>query len=87
MKVIANAGFTNIKVREFVFSYSPGTFDRYWQDYLKYLAKPLKEKIKKLSSSQRNKMKNQIKQRTRPYTKNNKILFPWKVLILTATKP
>jgi ubiquinone/menaquinone biosynthesis C-methylase UbiE len=86
-RTIVAAGFAKIKVNEYLFSYSPGTFSKYWNDYLKYLAKPLREKIHKLSETQRNQMRSQIKQKTLPYTKNGKIVFPWKVLILTATKP
>ncbi|MEW6044386.1 MAG: methyltransferase domain-containing protein [Thermoproteota archaeon] len=86
-KAIMKAGFTNIKINEFVFSYSPGTFSQYWSDYLKYLAKPLKEKINKLSTAQKNQMRKQVKEKTLPYTKHNKIIFPWKVLVLRATKP
>lgn len=84
---IMNAGFTNIRIKEFTFSYSPGTFSRYWGDYLKYLAKPLKEKINNLPHAKRKQMRCQIRQKTLPYTKGEKITFPWKVLILTATKP
>jgi ubiquinone/menaquinone biosynthesis C-methylase UbiE len=86
-KAVSDAGFTNIKINEFVFSYSPGTFSQYWSDYLKYLAKPLKEKINKLSTTQKNQMRKQVKEKTLPYTKHNKIVFPWKVLVLRATSP
>lgn len=87
-KTISGAGFTCIRIREYAFEYRPGTFSDYWQNYLKYLAKPLKEKIKTLSITQTAKMKNQIKQNTLPYTKKSgQIIFPWKVLILTAKRP
>lgn len=86
-KAVHDAGFTNIKINEFVFSYSPGTFAQYWSDYLKYLAKPLKEKIDKLTPTQKSQMRKQVKEKTQPYTKNEKIIFPWKVLVLRATKP
>lgn len=87
-KTISKAGFINIKIQEYAFTYRPGTFSDYWQNYLKYLAKPLKEKIKTLSVAQKQKMKNQIKQNTLPYTKKNgQIIFPWRVLILTAKRP
>lgn len=86
IRTITGAGFTKIKINEYFFSYSPGTFSKYWNDYLKYLAKPLREKINKLSDTQRNQMREQIKRKTLSYTKNGKIVFPWKVLILTATK-
>lgn len=84
-KVIVLAGFTNIKIQEYAFIYRPGTFSDYWKNYLKYLAKPLREKIKTLPVTQRQKMKDQIKQNTLPYTKKDgQIVFPWKVLILIA---
>jgi ubiquinone/menaquinone biosynthesis C-methylase UbiE len=86
-RAITDAGFTKIKIDEYLFSYSPGSFSKYWNDYLKYLAKPLRKKINKLSTLQRNQMRSQIRQKTIRYTKNGKIVFPWKVLILTATKP
>ena len=84
-KIISQAGFVDIKIQEYSFTYRPGTFSNYWQSYLKYLAKPLKEKIKTLSNIQRQKMRDQIRQNTLPYTKKSgQIIFPWKVLILTA---
>ncbi len=86
-KTIRAAGFTNIEIKEFIFSYSPGTFSKYWNDYLKYLAKPLRKKIDRLSRTKRNQMRDQIKQKTLSYTKNGEITFPWKVLVLTAAKP
>jgi ubiquinone/menaquinone biosynthesis C-methylase UbiE len=87
-KTISKAGFTNIRIQECVFTYRPGTFSDYWQNYLKYLSKLLKEKIKTLSIIQKQKLKDQIKQKTIPYTKKNgQITFPWKVLILIAKRP
>jgi ubiquinone/menaquinone biosynthesis C-methylase UbiE len=87
-KIISKAGFANIRIQEYIFTYCPGTFSDYWQNYLKYLTKPLKEKIKTLSATQKKKMKNQIKQNTIPFTKKNgQIVFPWKILILIAKKP
>ncbi len=83
-KAIAKAGFSQIMIQEYKFWYSPGTFSKYLSDYLKYLAKPLKEKIDKLNPKQKAELKQAIKQKTIPYTKNNVIKFPWKVLILSA---
>ncbi len=86
-KTVKAAGFTNIVIKEFIFSYSPGTFSKYWNDYIKYLARPLREKIDKLSYTKQNQIRDQIRQKTLHYTKNGKIVFPWKVLVLTARKP
>ena len=67
------------------FSYSPGNFDDYWGNYLKYVAKPIKEKLNLLERSQRKELKDMVRKNTEPYTKRNGIIhFPWEVLILTA---
>ncbi|MBI5860141.1 MAG: methyltransferase domain-containing protein, partial [Nitrosarchaeum sp.] len=82
---IRNAGFSKISIKDFTFSYSPGKFDDYWKNYLKYIAKPLKEKLNSLDISKKNELKQAVKQNTIPYTKKNGIIvFPWQVLILTA---
>ncbi|WP_268541489.1 class I SAM-dependent methyltransferase [Candidatus Nitrosotenuis cloacae] len=87
-RAAARAGFSSIKIRQFQFEYSPGTFSNYWSNYMRYLATPLKQKIRKLTGAQLAQMREQIKQNTIPYTRRDgKIVFPWKVLILTAKKP
>jgi len=84
-KVLTKAGFTNIRIKQHNFEYRPGTFANYWNDYLRYLTKPLKEKIYKLTTHQRYSMKEQIRKNTLPYTKKNgRIVFPWTILIATA---
>lgn len=87
-RVAAKAGFTDIRVRQYRFQYSPGTFSNYWSNYMRYLATPLKQKIRGLNKTQLAQMKEQIRQKTIPYTgRGGRIVFPWKVLILTAKKP
>ena len=82
---ISKAGFSKITVKEFVFHYSPGKFEDYWRNYVKYIAKPLKEKIDALEYSKRKELRQLVKEKTTQYTKKNgEILFPWQVLILTA---
>ena len=82
---IKKAGFSKIIVKEFVFHYSPGKFEDYWKNYIKYIAEPLKEKLNALEYSKRKEFKKSVKEKTIQYTKNNgEILFPWQVLILTA---
>ena len=84
-KEINKAGFSKISVKEFVFQYSPGKFEDYWRNYIKYIAKPLKEKLDELEYSKRKELKQLVKEKTTQYTKKSgKILFPWQVLILTA---
>ena len=82
---ISKAGFSKIIVKELVFHYSPGKFEDYWKNYLKYIAKPLKEKLNELDYSKRKELKQLVKEKTTQYTKKNgEILFPWQVLILSA---
>ena len=82
---VTKAGFSNIVVKEFIFNYNPGKFEDYWKNYIKYVAKPLKEKINALDYSKRKEFKNSVKEKTLQYTKKNgNIIFPWQVLILTA---
>ena len=84
-KEVRKAGFTNIVTKEFIFNYNPGKFEDYWKNYIKYIAKPLKEKLNALEYSKRKEFKNSVKEKTLQYTKRNgDIIFPWQVLILTA---
>jgi ubiquinone/menaquinone biosynthesis C-methylase UbiE len=82
---IDKVGFSKIKVNDYDFPYSPGTFEQYWKNYLRYIAKPVKEKLDKLEKSQRKELKDMVRQNTKPYIKRDgTIKFPWEVLILTA---
>jgi len=82
---VKKSGFSKILVKDFVFKYSPGNFDEYWRNYLKYVAKPIKEKLNQLERSQKKELKKMVKENTKPFTKRNGIIeFPWEVLILTA---
>ena len=82
---VKKSGFSKISVKDFVFKYSPGDFNEYWRNYLKYVAKPIKEKLNQLEKSQKKELKQMVKENTKPYTKRNGIIeFPWEVLILTA---
>jgi len=83
--IVKKAGFSNIVVKEFIFNYNPGKFEDYWKNYIKYIAKPLKEKINALGYSKRKEFRNSVRESTLQYTKKNgEIIFPWQVLILTA---
>lgn len=84
--VLTRAGFQSIQVNQYCYYVNVGTFEKYWNDYLRYLAKPLKEKIYKISIKERRKMRDQVEKKTIPYTKNDRIIFPWNVLIASAAK-
>lgn len=63
---VRKAGFSKIIVKEFNFKYSPGKFEDYWKNYLRYVAKPLKEKLDSLERLQKRKLKEEIKKNTDP---------------------
>jgi len=82
---ISKSGFQKIRIKELSFTIRPGTFSEYWKNYLKYIAKPLREKINSLSWSQQKQIRKLAKENVKKYTnKNGMLRFPWKVLILTA---
>ena len=82
---VGKAGFSKISVKEFVFEYNPGKFEDYWRNYIKYVAKPLREKLNALKYSKRKELKEMIKEKASQHTQTNgQIVFPWQVLILTA---
>ena len=84
-KEVRKAGFSKIIVKNFVFKFNPGTFEDYWRNYLRYVAKPLKEKLDTLDRKKRKELKDTVRENVKPYTlKNKNIEFPWEVLILTA---
>lgn len=84
---VRKAGFSKITVENFIFKFNPGTFEDYWRNYLRYVAKPLKEKLDALNRQKRKELKNTVRENVKPYTlKNKTVEFPWQVLILTAKK-
>ena len=55
------------------------------KNYLRYVAKPLKEKLSSLEKEKKIELKENVRKNTLQYTKRNGIIeFPWEVLILTA---
>lgn len=85
--IFTKAGFKKIKIYELNFRYSPGTFENYWKDYFTNLTTPMKKKFKSLDAHQFVAMKKVVRRNTRRFTKSGKIIFPWKVLVLTAANP
>ena len=81
---VSAAGFSSISIKDYTFMYSPGTFEQYWRDYLRYAAKPIKAKLDSLTRTKRRRLKEMISENVQTYTKDGVITFPWQVLILTA---
>jgi len=56
-QVFSKAGYEKIIVKKLLFQYTPGVFSDYWNNYKKYLSKPLKEKFNKLSIHQKSNLR------------------------------
>ena len=69
-KLVSAAKYKKIKVTEFVFSYKPGSFSNFWCNYLRYVAKPAREKLKTLSKAELRQVRELAKQKAKPYMKN-----------------
>ena len=80
---LIKAGFTNIRIEKYNFSYCPGTFEQYWQDYMECTSNSIKGIIKK-DNEILSRIKNESKKNALPFIINNKIIFPWEVLIASA---
>lgn len=83
-KIISESGFVNEKIKEFTFTYSPGTFQEFWENYLRYVPIIQKKKIEKLAKNDLRSIRENVKENTRKFVKNGKIVFPWKVLVAVA---
>lgn len=85
--VVEGAGFTDVSIREATFRYSPGDFGAYWRNYVRYVARPLREKIASLSRRRRAEFREAVRHGTVPYTGDDGTIdFPWQVLILAASR-
>jgi hypothetical protein len=80
---LTKGGFTNIRIEKYYFSYSPGTFEQYWQDYMECTANSIKDIIKK-DNEILSRIKNESEKNALPFVVNNEIIFPWEVLIASA---
>lgn len=82
---VAAAGFRQVRVHDYTFEFCAGGFEKYWRDYTRYISKPLKEKLKRLTASQRRRLVKRIRDEASAYMDDDGMLvFPWQVLISTA---
>lgn len=83
---IEGAGFSSVNIREYIFEYSPGTFDAYWRNYLRYAPKTIRAKIDGLGRTKRREFREEVRHNSAPYTDQHSriVTFPWQALVLTA---
>ncbi len=84
--VVTGAGFGRIRVRERIFEYSPGTADCYWRNYTRYVAGPLRAKLNSIPAGKRRQIKRAVAARVKRFESDGRVVFPWKVLMLTARR-
>lgn len=85
-KVVSEAGFAEINVRELEYEYSPGTAERYWKEYLQYVPVQLRAKLDVLPAERRAELEEAVLAGARRFERDDRVVFPWQVLMLTARK-
>jgi ubiquinone/menaquinone biosynthesis C-methylase UbiE len=81
---LTKAGFVNIRVTRHEFSYKPGTFEEYWEDYMHSTANSIRAKLESHGKETMNKIKQDARKKAARYEENGKILFPWTILIASG---
>ena len=83
-KEISKAGFSDIQIRKFTFTYDAESFEEYWTDYIHSTANAIWPKIESHGIKIVNAIKMDAEKNILPFIKNGKIIFPWDILIATA---
>lgn len=81
---LSKAGFSDISITKYEFSYGPGTFEEYWNDYMHSTANSIKSKLEQHGNEIMNKIKHSAQENSVEYERNGNLLFPWTVLIATG---
>lgn len=81
---LSNARLHNITITKYVFQYTIGTFEEYWNAYMSTTANSIRPIVEKKGSDFVSIIKEESKRNTMSYSKNGKIVFPWTVLIASA---
>jgi ubiquinone/menaquinone biosynthesis C-methylase UbiE len=81
---LLTAGFSDVNITRHEFTYEPGTFEEYWEDYMKTTANSLRTKIESHGVTIMNKIKKESLDTALHYEKDGHIIFPWSVLVATG---
>src|SRR5438445_3704729 len=82
---LSDAGFSDISIRKYNFSYNAGTFEEYWQDYMCLTANSIRSKIESQDSDMISAIKSESQRNASKYIKSESITFPWTVLLASAS--
>jgi ubiquinone/menaquinone biosynthesis C-methylase UbiE len=83
---LSAASFSNVSVKKFVFDYDAGSFSEYWSDYMSTTAAAIRSKIEARGSQTVEEIRKEAEEKAQRFVRNGQILFPWDVLVATATK-
>lgn len=86
-EAVEGAGFCSISIREYEYEYSPGTPEEYWEDYLRYVAAPVRARIDALPAGQLEGLRRAALNGAGRFERDGVVYFPWQVLLLTAKRP
>ncbi len=81
---LSGAGFSNISIKKYNFSYDAGTFQEYWDDYMHSTANSIRAAIESRGSSVVLAIKQESEKNVLKYAKDGQITFPWTVLLASA---
>ena len=86
-RLLSSAGFADVAVKKFVFSYDAGAFDDYWSDYMSATAASIRSKIEAKGDRVVEAIREEARKKAESFVRNdNTIRFPWDVLVAAAEK-
>lgn len=75
----------NIDIRSYTYTYNAGTFDDYWNEFMRSTANAIRSRLESLEPVMLEKIRNESKEKAEKFLKNGTLEFPWQVLIASAT--
>ena len=81
---LSKAGFSDITVTKHEFVYEPGTFEQYWEDYMRTTANIIRAKIESYGGNIMKKIKQDARKNALEYESNGKLVLPWTILIASG---
>ena len=81
---LSRAGFLDITVTKHEFVYEPGTFEEYWEDYMRTTVNSIRGKIEGHGKDTMSKIKQEASKNASEYESNGKLVLPWTILIASG---
>jgi SAM-dependent methyltransferase len=76
----------NIDTKSYVYTYNAGTFDNYWNEFIRSTATTIRKRLESVDASVFEKIRNEAKQKVEKFLQGDTLEFPWEVLVASATK-